>query len=236
MRVMPEPISTISGAVTHALTAIKDLPLWLLGGIALSLISFISFPEFGATVVVPQQMRPWVNLGAITFIVLTACRLGSLVISHINSYRTNLEARRTFHLTPMSHNSFWGASPRGDGTIVTENGAMLIAKNRTNKNLHLATARVIRPKISGEVLDVSIRTGSETSDGLYYLLSGETEIITVSIHIGGFPRRVRKKLPNLAAVLAVADDEGNEQRVKLSLTPSPLSIEFLQSMPRRWGL
>jgi len=42
--------------------------------------------------------------------------------------------------------------------------------------------------------------------------------------------------PQGVAYVPDAVPEGNEERVKLSLTPSPLSIEFLQSMPRRWGL
>jgi len=42
--------------------------------------------------------------------------------------------------------------------------------------------------------------------------------------------------PQGVAYVPDAVPEGNEDRVKLSLTPSPLSIEFLQSMPRRWGL
>jgi len=56
---MPEPGTAIAG-ITKALTAIKDFPLWLLTGITLSLITFLSVPELSAAV--PQEARPWLTL------------------------------------------------------------------------------------------------------------------------------------------------------------------------------
>jgi hypothetical protein len=49
--------------------------------------------------------------------------------------------------------------------------------------------------------------------------------ISVVIYIRGFPGRVGKNPPDLAAVLAVADDEGNEQRVKVPLKAIPIPLE-----------
>jgi hypothetical protein len=51
---------------------------------------------------VPQETRKFVVLGAGAFTILAVCRLGSLVISATNKYRADREARRTFHLTPIS--------------------------------------------------------------------------------------------------------------------------------------
>jgi hypothetical protein len=220
---MTEPVITISGAVTKALTAIKDFPLWLLGGIALSLITFLCVPKLSAAV--PQETRTWLTLGAVATTILTACRLGSLVISHINSYRADLEARRTFHLSPTSYRSFWSDTRQKDGTIVSQIHTEFMAKNRTDKILHLLTARVVRPKISGEVLQAFIVTGADSRFDVDCLPPGATMRISVVIMIRGFPGRVRKKLPHLAAVLAVADDEGNEQRVKLPLKAVPIPLE-----------
>jgi hypothetical protein len=220
---MTEPVSTISGVVTTALTAIKDFPLWLLGGIALSLIACLSVPKLSAAV--PQEARAWVTLGAVAFTILTVFRGGSLVISHINRYRADLEARRTFHLTPISYGCNWSATRQKDGTIVIHIHTEHIAKNRTNKILHLPTARVVRPKISGEVLQVSIASGSGSNFGVACLPPGATVRVSVIIHIRGHPGRVRKNPLDLAAVLAVADDEGNEQRVKLHLKAIPVPLE-----------
>ena len=74
---MTEPITTISGAVVRGLTAIKDFPLWLLTGITLSLITFLSVPELSAAV--PQEARPWLTLGAVAAAILTASRTSTSI-------------------------------------------------------------------------------------------------------------------------------------------------------------
>jgi hypothetical protein len=222
---MPEPgtAAAIAGAITNALTAIKDIQLWLLTAIALFLVACLFVPVLSAAV--PQEARKFVILGAGAFTILAVCRLGSLVISAINKYRADREARRTFHLTPISQRSYWGPTRQKDGTIVSQIRAEFMAKNRTNKILHLVTARVVKPKISGDVLEGLIFTGADSKFGVDCLPPGATMRIAAHIMIRGFPGRVRKNPPDLAAVLAVADDEGNEQRVKLPLKAIPVPLE-----------
>jgi hypothetical protein len=182
------------------------------------------YPKLSAAV--PQETRTWLTLGAVAATILTGCRFGSLVISQINSYRARLEARRTFYLTPMSQHSFWTATRQKDGTFVSQIRAALMAKNRTNKTLHLLTARVVRPNMPGEVLQVFINTASDSSwHGVNALPPNDTILVSVNIMIRGFPGRVRENPPDLAVVLAVADDEGNEQRVKLPLKAAPIPLE-----------
>jgi hypothetical protein len=224
---MPEPGTTIAGAsaITRALTAIKDFPLWLLTSIALFLFACLIVPVLSAAV--PQEDQKFVTLGAGAFTILAMGRLGSLVISHINRYRADLEARRTFHLTPISNQSFWNATRQKDGTILSQIRAEFIGKNRTARTVHLLTARLVRPKIPGEP-NVLIHTFAESKFGIDYLPSGTTSRISVTIVIMGFPGRVRENLPDLSAVLAVADDEGNEQRVKLPLKASPPTLLTLR--------
>jgi hypothetical protein len=220
---MPEPGTTaVTGAITNALTAIKDIQLWLLTSIALFLVACLFVPVLSAAV--PQEARKFVILGAGAFTILAVCRLGSLVISATNKYRADREARRTFHLTPTTQRSWWCPTRQNDGTIVTSLYAELMAKNRTDKFLHLLTARVVKPKISGEVLQVGIGTGADRYD-VDGLPPGTTMRVSVTMQIRGHPGRVRKNPLGLAAVLAVADDEGNEQRVKLHLKAPPISLE-----------
>jgi len=146
-----------------------------------------------------------------------------------------MEARRTFHLTPISHRSFWSAIRQKDGTIVSQIRAEFMAKNRTNKSLRLLTARVVKPNILGDVLDVSLHTDVDSQyGGIDYLPQGTTMRLSVVIHIRDFPGRVLKNPPDLAAVLAVADDEGNEQRVKLPLKAIRFPLEHaLAAIQRR---
>jgi hypothetical protein len=92
---MAEPATTISGAITKALSAIKDFPLWLLTAIALSLIVFLSAPQFSGTV--SKETRTWITVATFTVVIFAACRFGSVVISHFKSYREDVKARRKLH-------------------------------------------------------------------------------------------------------------------------------------------
>jgi hypothetical protein len=215
-----EPLATATSLGTKALSVIKDLPLWLLTGIALSLAAFLSIPEFCGAV--SEDTRTWLAVAATAFAIFAGCRFVSVIISLIGRYRSTLEAQRTFHLTPITYRSFWSATRQKDGTVVTQLRTEFMAKNRTDKILHLLTARVIRPKIRGQLLHVMILTGVDTNLGVDCLPPGATVHISVVIMIRGFPAHVRehKKLRSLAAVLSLADDEGNEQRVKLPLEPA----------------
>jgi hypothetical protein len=216
---MTEPITTFSSAVARGLSAIKDFPLWMLTAIALSLIVIRSVPELSGEI--PQQTRRWITVAATVAVIFAACRFGSVIFSQVKQYRIDKEARRTFHLTPIPYRSFWHPVQQKDRTIVTQIRVELMAKNRTDKILRLLAAYVIKPKISGEILQVMIATGANPYN--YEpdsLPPSETMHTTVVIMIRGFPGRLRKNLPDLAAVLALADDEGNEQRVRLTLKPS----------------
>jgi hypothetical protein len=89
---MAEPATTISGAITKALSAIKDFPLWFLIAIALSLIVFLSVPEFSGAV--SQEARTWITVAAVTAVIFAVSRFGSVVTSHFNSYRAEAKTRR----------------------------------------------------------------------------------------------------------------------------------------------
>jgi hypothetical protein len=130
---MTEPITTISGAVASGLTAIKDIQLWLLIAIALFLVACLFVPVLSAAV--PQEARKFVVLGTGAFTILAVCRLGSLGISATNKYRADREARRTFHLTPISQRSYWAPTRQKDGTIVSQIRAEFMAKKPHQQNL-----------------------------------------------------------------------------------------------------
>src|SRR5260370_24804307 len=89
----------------------------------------------------------------------------------------------------------------------------LMAKNLTDKTLHLLTARPVRPKIHGEVLQVFIHTGADSNHGPDCLPPGATLHTSIMIMISGLPAGVRgKTMPPLAAVLAVCRPEGKGER------------------------
>jgi hypothetical protein len=115
--------------------------------------------------------------------------------------------------TPVTRE--WGEGSHSPGTAAPATALRAAEQGTACKILHLVTARVVKPKISGDVLEGLIFTGADSKFGVDCLPPGATMRIAAHIMIRGFPGRVRKNPPDLAAVLAVADDEGNEQRVKL---------------------
>jgi len=77
--------TTVSKAFGHALSIIRNLPLWLLTAIALSLFVFIIYPVFHESVV-PATMI-WIKFALIVSVILVACRLVSVVVDYLYKHR-----------------------------------------------------------------------------------------------------------------------------------------------------
>jgi hypothetical protein len=58
-----EPVTSSGVSLAKALTAIKDLPLWLFAAMALSLAAFLCVPVFAD--LAPKETRLWVALAAL---------------------------------------------------------------------------------------------------------------------------------------------------------------------------
>jgi hypothetical protein len=211
-----EPVTTSGVSLAKALTAIKDLPLWLFAATALSLAAFLCVPIFAD--LAPKETRLWVALAALVFGILWICRLTSIGISTLKKYQERLEKHRTFHLTPLEQKCHWGASLQPDGTIITHLIMVMDAKNRTGMALTILTARLIKPKISGEIMNnfilIENRGNNERRIPPHAVRS-----IVVNMSVRGVPKQRTGKVQPLPVLLSVYDDEGNEQRVRLRVRP-----------------
>ncbi len=179
------------GGYAKTLAILKDLPLWLLIGIALAAGIFIYFPNLSGAM--PQSQRQLIVFVTVLFAILAICRFCDILVSYFIGYRTHLKTHKKFHLTPVVEQSFISAAKQPDGTIVTQVSAHLLAKNLTDRPLYLPSARLIKPKISGEHIQTMLLIKAPQSR-MYGTVS-------ISKH----------------AIPAITDDEGNEQRVKLPL-------------------
>lgn len=213
-----EPTSS-AGAYAKTLSLIKDLPLWLLTGVALSLIVFLYVPAFHD--LASPTARPWVIFAAILFAILALCRFVSVVIAYASTRRAGRELRRTFHLTPIIEQCFISTSKQPDGSMVTQISAHFLAKNRTDKPLYLASARVIKPKIAGDHIQ-SLLLIKAVQGNMYgtahvskhFVPPHDTLPASLTILTRGTPKKCGKEIDT---VLAVSDDDGNEQSVRLRL-------------------
>jgi hypothetical protein len=219
-----EPITTSGASLAKTLSIIKDFPLWLLTAIALALAAFLVMPSFAGAV--SKDTRTWVTVATITSAIFAGCRFASLVIDEIRTYRLSLKARRTFHLTPTTRDCHWGSTRQQDGTITTQITVSLMAKNLSDRMLHLLTARLIKPKIAGEILtNILLIEDRQTREYGSVQMTGRhippdaIRALAITVIVRGIPKQKAGKVRPLPAVLSIADAEGNEQRVKVDLRP-----------------
>jgi hypothetical protein len=109
---------------------------------------------------------------------------------------------------------------------VTQVCARLLVKNRTTIPLALVRARLLKPKIRGEILndDVSVRAVDRNIYGDahsgYVVPPGVTLPASAVIMIRGVPTKKLGK--QVRATIGVTDDEGHEQKVTVEMLVLPL--------------
>jgi hypothetical protein len=213
-----------AGIATKALEVVKDLPLWLLTGLAISAGVLLFLPAVALSI--PAIARPWILCTGVVFGVLAASRGIAVLIQAVPSWRASADARRRFHLTGVPQESHWSSAKQADDSIVTQISAHLLVKNRTTNPLALVGVRLISPCLRGEVVhaDISVRAvdrnmyGSAAHSG-YFVPAGMSLPASAHLLIRGV---LRKKLGNDVKVrLAVSDDEGHEQLVTVRMRVLP---------------
>jgi hypothetical protein len=215
------PMEQGAGFGAGLLNAVKDLPLWLLTALAIALDLFLLVPAFARDL--PKESRWWVVLLAIVFSALAVARAVALGIQTVRSLRAARDAKRRFHLTPVMSQCYWAVSKQADESFITSISALFAVKNRSTAPVTLLTAHLVRPRIRGEVVqtNVFVRTarrdvyGSGMQDPRHAIPPGATLPATVHIAIRGQPATDRTR--ELVATIAIGDEEGNEQRVTVSL-------------------
>jgi hypothetical protein len=143
--------STDLGA--RILGVIKERPLWLLVAIALSLSVVLAVPDFRGLIF--ATVVPLICLVVIAWIFVIA-RAAKPTFDAISAYRKHREGRQLFFISPIEQQCHWAISKQPDGSYVTQFSARCLIKNRSSEPLYPTSARIIRPRIRGEVIPHSI--------------------------------------------------------------------------------
>ena len=115
---------------------------------------------------------------------------------------------KRFHITVIDSQCWWGQSKQPDGNMGLQLYAIFIIKNLTDQPLNLLKARVVEPKIEGFVImDTMISEGSLIPPGISNRVPVHILIIRKEPYAGG----------HFDALIAVQDDEGNEETAKVTL-------------------
>lgn len=237
-------VEQTAGAAAKIVEVLKDLPLWLLSGLAASAGVLVWIPSFAA--VVSPAVRPFVVIAGVIFGVLAVARGIALLLERVPAWRKARDQRRRFHLTPEPQQSFWSSAKQPDDSIVTQVVARFVVKNRTAEPLALAHARLIKPRIRGEIVheDVSVRAvghnvyGDAAHSG-HFIPPKMVLPATVSVMIRGVPWRKPGK--HVRVKIGIADDEGHEQFLAFDMRvlsgaaeePAKPSVEIVSSIANR---
>ncbi len=215
---MTEPLSA-SGAWTKIAGTLKDTPLWLLVGAALALSVFLVVPEFSA--LVSPNTRAAIRFATVVAWILTACRSITPFVQVWRLLRAEAKARISFVITPIEHQCFWGVSQQTDGSVVTQISGHFMVKNRTASTLHLMTARLVKPRISGEVMPglLTMRAVNSHMHGTAHVSGhGIPPYQTLPVSTTILIRSTSPpKLGTIDAIVEMADADANKERVRITL-------------------
>lgn len=224
-----------AGTAAKVLEVLKDVPLWLLSGLSVSAGVLLWIPALAVSV--PTTAHPWIIIGGVIFAVLATARSVGLLIERIPGWKASVDARRRFHLIAVSQQSFWASAKQPDDSIVTQVVVRLLVKNRTAKPLTLVRARLVSPKVRGDIVhnDISVRAvdrnvyGSAIHSG--HVVPPDMSLpASVGLLIRGVPRR--KIGQQVRATIGVTDDEGFEQKVVIDMrVVSPSAPEKISTSP-----
>jgi hypothetical protein len=198
--------------------AVKDLPAWFFSALFAAAAVLLFVPL--ANTELPKESRPWLVIFLVFSGVLAVFKWVIVVVKDWWAFQAEARARKTFHLTPIPQQSHWSVSKQADGSMVTQIDAHFAVKNQSSSSVGLVGARVIKPKIKGEVLhgDIMVRQQhgrmyrtARASD--YRIAPGTTLPGHAMVMIRGEPGGSSER--DLDVTFGITDEDGNEQRVRV---------------------
>lgn len=211
--------------------AVKDLPAWLFTAFAVAAGLLLFVPQINGEL--PKDYRPWLVISVVLFGVLAVFKWINVLVAAWRAGRTEAKARKTFYVTPIAQHCRWSVAKQADGSLVTQIAADFSVKNQSATPIGLMRARVIKPRIRGEVLHdmITVREqrghmhGTAYASG-YRIAPGTSLPASAMVMIRGTPRKDEGE--DLTVVFGISDEDGYEQRVgvvcKGMRKPKPIDL------------
>jgi hypothetical protein len=211
--------ASAAGAWVKATEAIKNWPLWLFVSIALSLTVLLTVPDFRE--LVPPSTNTGVLFATTVAWILAASRAVGPAVQAWLARKAASEARVKFIVTPIEQQCFWGVSKQVDGSVVTQVSGHFIVKNRTASALQLMAARLIAPRIKGEVLPglLTMQAVGSRMHGTAWVsghsIPAQAALpVAATILIRGAPAQ---SFGMMNATIEITDADANKERVRLKI-------------------
>ncbi len=206
-----------AAAVGSFLTALRTLPVWLLGGLALAGYVVLFAPAFGNVDAAGFRTAwgIWAWVWALVFSTLALARSIDAAVSRYLLHRKTIEAHRVLRLVQSDHQSWWHLAKQQDDSFVSQISLDIEAINLTDRPVRIIKARLIRPRVKGEALIQAMVTlpmkGSPYHDDKHPVPPHDT--VTASLHVMVRGRLAPQGTP-LRVTLGITDQFGYEHRLK----------------------
>jgi hypothetical protein len=213
-----DPATTRLG--TRLLSAMKNWSLRLLFAVALSVSVILAVPDFRAVVVPSGTIALTCAVIVAWFFVLT--RAIQPTLNLVSKYRHGREQARHVIVTPLEQQCRWSIARQPDGSYVTHFAAHFVIRNRLSVSLYPTDARLIKPKVRGELMlnptlfigSLEDRTHGTAAVSGNQIPAGATLPISCMIRMRGMPKQRSGHLP---ATIEIKYSDGHRVRVKVIL-------------------
>jgi hypothetical protein len=141
-------------AVSELLKVLRALPVWMLAGLALAGYAILFAPPFGGVdpVAFRHNWGIWIWMGTLTFSILAVSRGLDAVIVGARHRRAAVQSRLALHIEPLYQQCWWHLAKQQDGSFVSQIRLDVEAANLTDRPVRLIKLRLIRPRMTGEIL------------------------------------------------------------------------------------
>jgi len=197
----------------------KNWPLWSLFAVALSLSIVLAVPDF-RRIVVPSDAVA-LTCAVIVAWIFVVTRAIEPTLNVVSRYTSREQARR-FVVTPLEQQCHWSIARQPDGSYITQFAAHFLIRNRLSVSLYPIDARLIRPKVRGELTPNPTLFIGSLDDHTYgtaavsgnHIPAGATLPVSCVIMMRGMPKQRSGRLP---AIIEIKDSDEHCERVKVVL-------------------
>lgn len=203
------------GEFSKLLSVLRNLPLWIIIGLAFAGYAVLFIPPFGGitTEKFRQNWGVWVWVEAITFSILAIVRVLDAGITYYWANKRTSEAHRFLRFVPLLQQNWWHLAKQQDDSYVSQISFDMQISNVSENPVQIVKVRLIRPKKT-EYLHAEIllpMKGSPYHSHKHPVPPCGTVRSTVHIMVRG---KIEDQGSPLRITLGITDQYGEEYKLK----------------------
>jgi hypothetical protein len=207
---------TTANALSSLLGIVRKLPIWMLSGLAIAGIAVLFVPPLGGIDLTEfrKLWGVWIWIGTLTALALTVTCLIEAGVTQYLAYRKYRASRRVLQFVPRLRESWWHLAKQQDDTFISQLTLSTEVTNLTGQPVRLVKARLIRPKMKGELVheDVSLpMDGSPYHSNAHAVPANRSATAVIHLMVRGTAAAAGRYVH---ATVGITDQFGVEYRLK----------------------